>query len=85
MQTITTRRIGATNCRPSRITAKTTGGYNSIWSIECVPAGKEPHAWAAKELARKIGWQGEMIGGNVSNNSVVWVFTTDKRINLNVP
>lgn len=78
-QSITTRYLGPTNSRGSRIKAtarKASHGYPA--QALAVPYGhgstEEEHCRGAKALAEKLGWSGLWIGGgNIDENGYVFV------------
>ncbi|MGH6746380.1 hypothetical protein [Novosphingobium sp.] len=78
-QSITTRYLGPTNSRDSRI--KATARKRSASFPEqglSVPYGygntEEEHCKGAKALAEKLGWSGLWVGGgNVDENGFVYV------------
>jgi hypothetical protein len=78
MQTIETRYLPDTNTRPRRITAKQSGGGPQAKQVtisrDSAPDDdNEAHGFAARTLAEKIGWHGELIGGH-TREGMVWVF-----------
>lgn len=77
MKAIRTHYLPHSSRRPARIVAS-TGEHKqqftvSIWSDQ-IPDGMSPHAFAARELCRRMGWNGEMIGGAFPNGDHVWTF-----------
>jgi hypothetical protein len=65
MQSITTKYMGATNSRGSRIKATPSGGGKSV----SIPYDhgldtNEKHHAAAKALAKKMGWDKPMLAGS---------------------
>jgi len=73
MQTITTTIHGPTDKHGTRISARieastTVGPYDSALSSE------ENHAAAARALADKMEWSGELVGGSTTQRRMVWVF-----------
>lgn len=77
MQTITTKYVGPSNVRGSRIIAKASGNNTrSIVSYDCGLSDQGAHLEAVKSLCAKLGWTGEMIGGH-SKDGMVWVFVAD--------
>ena len=79
MQTITTTYHGPTNFRGSRITAKASGTPGSVTVSYDYGSDKEGHMQAAFQLREKLGWVGEMVGGDTAKG-MVWVFTADTRL-----
>ena len=76
MKAIKTKYLGPGNVRGSRVKA-TTGekGQTVILSWDNRLSGTESnHAAAARALANKFGWTGELIGGGFPDGSMVWVF-----------
>jgi hypothetical protein len=86
MQTISTKYVGPSNTKGSRIIATTawvhhrlTISYDSSLSSE-----DDAHAKAAQALRDKMGWSGEMIGGH-TKDGMVWVFPDEYRIPASAP
>ena len=81
MKAIRTTYHGATDHKPSRISA-TTGeaGQRIIISRDSVPSefdtgiGNGAHGYAARKLCEKMGWTKPLIGGGFPDGSMVWVF-----------
>lgn len=75
MQVIETIYHGVTNTRPARITAAQSGGpTKATISRDGAPGDdNEAHAMAARALAQKLNWRGEMVGGH-TRDGMVWVF-----------
>jgi hypothetical protein len=68
---ITTRFNGPTNTRRGRVTATCERSRVTVpWKHELSAA--ENHAWAARKLAKKLGWSGHWYGGNLPDR-YVWV------------
>lgn len=62
-QAIFTRYHGATNLRGSRYSATATGGARVMLPTMFELDSEGNHLRAARALADKLGWKGEMIGG----------------------
>lgn len=64
MQTISTKYLGPTNHRGSRVKAQTSGGAYLVqaWDYGLNPDGN--HDAAAKELAVQLGWCGVWVAGD---------------------
>jgi hypothetical protein len=80
MQAITTKFLGATNTRGSRIKATCDAGSVTI-SYPHELNYREAHRKAAQALADKLGWNtdsyGSLIGGGLPNNAgCVFVFNS---------
>jgi hypothetical protein len=74
MQTITTKYVGPSNVRGSRIIATASGNKaRSIISYNCALSSEDAHMEGVKALCAKLNWTGEMIGGH-TENGMVWVF-----------
>lgn len=81
MKAIRTKYHGATDTKPSRISA-TTGenGQRVVISRHSVPdefdtgMGSGCHGYAARMLCNKMKWDGELIGGGFPDGTMVWVF-----------
>jgi hypothetical protein len=77
MQSITTKYIGPTNTRGSRIKATTAGG-STLTIPYCHASGHGSHAMAAIQLARKLGWTGTLVEGCTATGRV-FVFETGEK------
>lgn len=75
MKAIQTKYLGPTNFRGSRIVATAEGGHRLVIPYD-YGANDHGHSEAAIQLARKIGWTGEMVSGGLPDGSTCWVFTT---------
>lgn len=67
-QAITTKYIGPTNYRGSRIKAKAAAGSVTV-HYDCSLNTDDNHAAAAKALAEKFGWRGHYYGGGMPEGS----------------
>ena len=76
MQTITTKYLGATNHKGTRIKATTSSGVSKTISYNYEKSSIKNHEWAIHELNLKLAWNGELVGGspNKSGDSYIWVF-----------
>lgn len=74
MQSITTKFIGPSNTRGSRIKATTAGG-STLTIPYCHESGHGSHSKAAIALARKLGWTGTLVEG-CTKDGRVFVFET---------
>ncbi|WP_322996974.1 hypothetical protein [Castellaniella sp.] len=72
MQAISTKFCGPTNSRGSRVIAKAEAG-RIVHPWDHRQGIEDNHKAAAEALARKMGWDGEWIGGG-SPNGCGWVF-----------
>tara|TARA_Y100000593_G_scaffold93647_1_gene189326 strand:- start:8839 stop:9096 length:258 start_codon:yes stop_codon:yes gene_type:complete len=74
MQTITTKYLGPTNHRGTRIKATHTGESESVTvAYDYSLSNEENHKVAAFNLANKLDWKfAEYIGGH-TKNGMVWV------------
>lgn len=77
MQSITTKFLGPTNSRGSRIRATTASG-KSLTIPYCHESGHQSHAKAALALARKLSWEGTLIEG-WAKDGMVFVFESGNR------
>ena len=66
-QAITTRYIGPTNFRGSRIKAKAAAGSVMV-NYLCDLNIEDNHTRAAKALAEKFGWGGRWFGGGLPDD-----------------
>lgn len=74
MQSITTKYLGPTNHRGSRIKARTYTGRCSVtvqWEYGI--SASENHAAAAKALADLLGWSGDWVMGETDASGYVFV------------
>ncbi len=74
MQSITTKYLGATNSRGSRIKATSASGQSVTVPYDHGLDTNEMHHKAAKALAKKLGWDKPMIAGSLGNSGNVYVF-----------
>jgi hypothetical protein len=76
MQTITTKYLGATNHRGSRIKATTSSGISKTVSYDDELNAIPNHKRAVHKLNEQLNWSGEMVQGspNDSGDSYIWVF-----------
>ncbi len=81
MQTITTKYLGPTNYRGSRIKASTTTGVCITRPFNHVHSGVKVHAVVAMELAKSLGWQGQMIAGD-TQTGYVFVFSSGEHFDI---
>ena len=75
MQIILTKYHGPTNRRGPKVSATTSGGAGRLalgWDHGI--DSEDNHGAAARALMSKMSWTGEMIGGYMKNNDMVWVF-----------
>lgn len=81
MQAITTKYLGATNFRGSRIKATAESGSITV-DYPHEFSGVNAHAVAALALMVKLGWTGDLIGGG-TKDGYVFVFAADSVFRLN--
>ena len=74
MKAIRTKYYGAGNVRGARIIAA-TGERGHPHELNSDKA----HAKAARQLADKFNWRGELIGGSFPDGTMVWVFADSVR------
>lgn len=74
MQTIETKYIGPTNHRGARIKATATHGASVTVPYPHELSESDRHSLAARKLAAKLNWTGDMIGGWTARG-MVWTFT----------
>lgn len=72
MQTITTKYIGPSNTKGSRIKASCEA-KSIIRSKDCSLSTDNAHIVVAQELKDAMGWQGVMIGGH-TKEGMIFVF-----------
>lgn len=72
-QVITTRYLGPTNTRGSRIKASADGGSVTIGHDSAL-SSENAHAKAARALCVKLGWTGTLISGVTASGEHVFVF-----------
>ena len=67
MKAILTKIIPCTNTKPTRIKAYTEGGNSlTISASSCDESGRDSsfmHLYAAKQLAKKMNWSDQLLGG----------------------
>lgn len=82
MQTISTKFIPATNNKPKRIKATTSGTAELTIDIddEHGESIDDSHLRAAQKLKESLDWPGVMYGGYTGTNSMVFVFADIKFI-----
>lgn len=74
MQTIETRFHGPTNTKGSRYSARNADGKSVILSTDFALNSDENHARAAIALCEKMGWDGQLIGGQTKAGRYTFVF-----------
>ena len=70
MKAIKTKYKGPTNTRGSRIIASDEDGNRVTISYPYELSGEAVHHKAAVELCKKMGWEGELIGGSLKDGYV---------------
>lgn len=65
MQAITTKYVGPTNFRGSRVIAKTASGLRITRDWDDALNIDENHLKAAQALAEQMGWTGHWFGGSM--------------------
>jgi hypothetical protein len=73
MHAIKTKYLSATNTLGARIRA-TGNGVSTAISYPHELSGMACHAAAAKALAQKMNWKGELLGGQLGLGEYVFVF-----------
>jgi hypothetical protein len=75
-QAITTKYIGPTNNRGSRVKAVAAGGCVTLgWDDSLNPNAN--HRAGASALASKLGWHGHWVAGGHHDGSVIWIDASD--------
>jgi hypothetical protein len=69
---LTTKTQAPTDTKGTRIKASSPAGSTIIAYDYALSAGNN-HAAAAKALADKLEWDGEMVGGSIGDGVMVWV------------
>ena len=77
MQAISTKYLGATDYRGSRIKATCEGGSVTVPYPYEARMGAEAHAVAALALCEKMGWAGTLIAGG-TQTGYVFVFAASE-------
>lgn len=77
MKAIVTKYLGPTHSRGSRIVATAEGGHRVTVPYDY--GASDPHVVAALELARKVGWTGELIEGGLPDGRSCFVFAHSER------
>ena len=76
-QAITTKYIGPTDFRGSRVKATAAGGNVTLeWDDSLNSTAN--HSAAASALASKLDWHGHWIPGGHHDGSIVWVDASDQ-------
>lgn len=78
-QAITTKFLGATNHRGARIQAKTGSGITKSFPYTYELNIEGEHSNAAEQMAKHMGWSGELIGGGI-DSGFAWVFTNRETV-----
>lgn len=82
-QSIITRDLPPTNTLPARVRATAAGGATLVISRHACPSDYrgDAHDYAARKLADKLNWHGEMIPGTALNGyGYVYVFDCGRRV-----
>lgn len=66
-QSISTKYLGATNYRGSRVKARSSSGLSLTVSWDDALGSDENHTAAARALAAKLGWSGRWVAGGASD------------------
>ena len=84
MQTITTKYLGSTTHRGSRIKATTSSGISKTVSYKHELNQLPNHERAVHKLNEKLNWSGEMVSGSPDDtgDNYIWVFRNSDSINL---
>ena len=84
MQTITTKYLGSTTHRGSRIKATTSSGISRTVSYKHELNQLPNHARAVHKLNEQLNWSGEMVSGSPDDtgDNYIWVFRNSDSINL---
>jgi hypothetical protein len=75
-QSISTRYIGPTDHRGSRVKARASGGFSRTIGWDDRLDSEANHTAAARELAARLGWAGRWVGGG-SADGQGYVFVQD--------
>lgn len=77
-QAITTKYLGPTDHRGSRVKAQAEAGSLTLdWDDNL--NSDQNHVRAAQALARKLDWTGNWYGGAIPGVAYAWVLATDAR------
>ncbi len=79
---IQTKYVSATNTKGSRLKAWSEGNKPIFVSYDHDYDGQENHAHAAVAFAKKMKWEGTLIGGGLPDGSLVWVFKKSGSIEI---
>lgn len=74
MKAIRTKYHGATHSGGSRLSAEAEGVGRIYISYDYALDSTEKHAKACRTLADKYQWNGKLIGGELTDGSMAWVF-----------
>lgn len=79
MKAITTKYLGATNTKPSRIKASAEGVSARTWTVDfleeelitaCQPSGQQAiHELAARKFAAGLDWSTDLVSGGLPDGS----------------
>ena len=75
MKAITTKFLGPTATKGSRIAASDEDGNRVTIPYRSTLSSYTAHRAAANTLRKKMSWPGVLIGGSIKNG-YVWVFTS---------
>ena len=70
MKAITTKYLGPTDTKGSRIVASDEDGNRIILSRKGNGSIEENHRWAAEALCKKMSWEGRLVCGSIKNGYV---------------
>lgn len=70
MQTIITKYLCPTNQKGSRIKATSSAGLTITMSWRSDLDSEENHTLAAKALCKKLGWENELVSGDLKSGCV---------------
>ena len=73
MQAITTKYLGPTNKLGSRIKAQSASGIYKTFGYKSELSSEANHEEAARSLAKRLGWNYNLIGGSLDNERCVFV------------
>ena len=74
MKAITTKYIGPTNFRGSRVKASDGDGNSYTMAWDAAYGAESNHRAAVQSLCAKMGWHGSLVGGETAKGQVwVWI------------
>lgn len=77
MKAITTKYLPVTETKPARVKARTDANKTVTVGCSAFDSDDDAHRGAARQLAKLLGWTGNMASGTTHRGEQVHVFTKD--------